>query len=467
MRALQLCCSLLLIFHGVLTWADIDPALEHSIMTPTAPAGTVINEEYFDKLNVTVLHLGNGMNVYLRPSNDPSDQVMFQLSALGGLSAFSDEQLGPAKYCGSIAWASGLGDLSSENLVDFSFKYSLEFSSRTRPFQRTIEGNCPKDSAPQLIAMLHHFFTNSNFTQEGLDTFVKRTLDAVQHRSLDCDTYFEDAFLAFNSNNAPVLRPTTKKSLRKITLDDARTAFADSFRSPQEFTCVIVGQFELATLKELVIKYLASIPAKEPAALWPGLPPPSEFPQGKPTSELQCGEDKETLTRITYPITLKNTPRSIHQLEITTQLIETRLRDIFFQKYQTSYGIDIGYQFPHYPQLQPAWLTLQFRSPRKSIKQILAIIHRQVDDLYTKGPTENEVLAVQQLLQRTSEFWSQRDSFWVATLSNYLKWGWPVTAILDERQILEELTVEGGHQLLRDHLPINNYTTVMMHYRKG
>ena len=459
-KTIILSCFILV---GIHVFSIDNDSIEKTLLTVTTEPGAIVAEKVIEELNITELLLSNGMKVCLKPTNSYDDEILLNLFALGGWLSFPVEQRASAKYAGTIALASGLGTIDAANLTKFMFKYSVEFSVRTRLDQRSLEASCPVNSTEYLLAIIREYFSHPRYEEQGLAIVMQNTRDAVHHRSRDCDAYFEDLFNALNSQEHPALKPTTESELDNVNVKDSQNIFQQSFSSPEEFTCVIVGRFDVETLKPLILRHLASIPPKPQSPIWQQETIPMPFPKGIVTHEGSCHHNNEGLTRLTFPITLEITPSSFHELEFATQIIETLLRNHLRDTMGTTQAVDVGYVFPLYPRLHPVWLTLQFRSSPKLVKPILNTILKEMKKLWENGPKHKDVEAVNVLFERINTFWNQENSYWLATLSNYYRWQWDPATLNAAQKRLESLSLQELHQILKKTFTIDNYTVVTMY----
>src|SRR4029077_19567789 len=75
------------------------------------------------------------------------------------------------------------------------------------------------------------------------------------------DTVFDEALAAALSQNHLRARPLTPATVTQMNLDKSLAFYKDRFADASDFTFVFVGSFDLATMKPLAERYLASLPA--------------------------------------------------------------------------------------------------------------------------------------------------------------------------------------------------------------
>jgi zinc protease len=437
-------------------------AIETALLTIKQPQGKIVKERFIENIDVTEFSLSNGMKICLKPMQT-DDEILITLFAHGGWLSFPVTQRASAKYAGTIALESGVDTIDASDLTKLMFKYSLDLSVRTRIYQRTIEGSCPAESMEYLLAIIHKYFSHPRYEKTGLTTVVENTIDAIHHRNRDCDAIFEDLFYSINTQKNEILNPISKSELNRITLEESHQIFKQSFSRPEEFTCIIVGNFAIEAIKPLILCYLSSIPTQQDASIEQEETIPLSFPKDIITKELSCPGNTESLTRLTFPILLDITSKTFHELDFATQIIETRLRNHLRNTIGSTQGVDVGYIFPLFPRLIPVWLTLQFRASQNLIAPITNTIITEMKALQHHGPKNKDIEIVNTLFSRINTFWNQENSYWLATLVNYYRWQWDIATLHQDKKHLKDLSLQEIHHILKQTFSIDNYTHITMH----
>jgi len=423
--------------------------------------GSIESERLIADIDVTELLLSNGMTVALKPTKSLDNEILIQMTARGGWLAFPKDEQAAAKYAGTIALESGLKEVSRQELVNFLFKYSIEFSVRTREYFRSIEGSAPNNYASHLLATIHQYLTNPSFNQAGFDTVVANTRDASIHRKEDCELIFEEFFFGVNSSQSKAL--TAGKPLSKIDLKTAKELFEQSFSSPEEFDAIIVGNFDIDEIKPLVTRYLATIEKKAPSDIWRGESISLPFPEEVTRKEMTCGHLDESVIRLTFPATPPTDSAGFYELDLISQVIETRLRESLDRKFHSSFGVDVGYIFPLMPVFEPTWLSIKFRATQGDINKTLNSILVQLGKLQHSDLNVGELENTLKLTERMNLYWKKENRYWVAMLANYYRWRWELDSFEPALSSTADISIERVNELLSRIFPLDNYTVTIMH----
>ena len=421
--------------------------------------GIVATKEY-PKLGVTELTLENGMKVILRPTHAEADEICIQILAPRGYSSLKKKDRVSGRLAASIAWESGVGPYDADQLSSKMYRNGVDLFPNINAFSRTIDGSTDADGLDTFMEIVHLIFTDSQMKNSAMKQVVANRKRTIINRPLDIELAFEDQFISLNTQNLNPLRPLPLEDLGSLDLQEAGNIFRSSFSDPSEFTVVLVGYFDIDEVKEIIAKRLATIPKGEGFKL-PAASKPPEFPTGITVKKIFIDDTSDSLTRLTFPIIKVMDQNTFEGLNVLTQVIETRLRNVLREEMESSQGVDVAYQMPLFPSTDPTWLTIQFRSEPKKEEKIRNIILKQLEVLRKEGPTDEEIEMVRNNQTRIDEFWLRYNCFWQANLSNYYIWGWDPNGILHDYQESPYLSKSMIQQALIDDMPLDNYTVLI------
>lgn len=416
--------------------------------------------EKISEIGAYEFELPNGITVCLRPIDD-SDDILIRGIAPGGFSVLPVTQRSSGKLAADIAWDSGFGPWSGNELGNKLLTDSIELDARVTPFSRSIDGMASPARIEELLQVIQQLYTAPHFDQSAMAAVKKRLSESVQLRHQDPEMLFEDVIRSVNTGDLAVLHPVTAEDLRNIDFEVAKKFYLENFLSTDGLKFIIVGEFDVQTTVPLVAKYLGAIPKKS-AAIGEELAPKISIPPGVNKQELVSKKLQECLTRLTFQLDLNITESSWQQLEIAAQVIETRLRTRFQEVLGSTQGIDVAYEFPYYPHNSPAWLAIQFRCPNCKTDGLVALILAEFQRLRTDGPTQQELEKVRRQQEVNDEFWLQHKRYWLEQLSNYYLWGLDIRGMIKDYKNSPHYKPELIKEFLTKHLVISGHTMVLL-----
>lgn len=410
----------------------------------------------------TEMKLENGMKVWFMPTHYEADEVLIKVAALGGYASLSSSERYSGEMAALIAWESGLGEMSTDQLSAFLYEHSLDLSIKIHPFSRLVEGSSSKEELFAFLNCIHFLFTKQNFSQEGWKNAQSVAQNSLDKLSQDYDYLYETELIKVNTQNVDFLKPMTPADLTKVDFSFAKKFFLHSFSNPAEFVCVIVGSFDLDAVKQSVSASLGKIPAgtlrfdytRELVA---------PFPAGISEKAIKVKGRSDSITRLTFPLKIAVNETNMHVIAFATQIIEARLRKVITERMKQSHGIDVSYEFPLYPKLDNAWISVRFRSEGKEIPFLKQQILEQLNLLISKGPSDVEMEHIRKLELGNDEFWMKDNSYWASTLMNYSLWRWAPEAICSDALKAQNLNPKDIHSFLSKAITLLNYSVVIGH----
>lgn len=413
----------------------------------------------YSELNITEIVLKNGMHVILKPTNFENDEVIYKLTASGGYGTMPADDVCSGQLAAQIGWESGMGDLTSDQISVLLYEHSLEFFPKIYSFYRTIDGLSTRDGVDAFLKCLNMFFTKQQFNREGFKTVIAQVKDSTYKSCLDCESFYESQYLAVNTREMRALQVFKQADVEKVNFDVSKRFFHECFTNPADFTLVIVGSFDLEKVKSAISERLGSIPASiQPKEF--AQPNEFSFPQGITKSTISISSRKDSLTRITLPLTVPLNEKNIASFECACQIIEARLRRVITEQMKLSYGVDVAYEFPLFPSMLNPWISIQFRCDQKKIDVLTHTILTELANLQKVGPTLDEVNQVKKFQAASEEFWLHDNTFWVSTLSNFYLWKWDPLLLIKHTEETKLVTLENMTEILKTYFDLSHYSIV-------
>lgn len=452
--------QLFCLFYTLLLFFGCTPvSAEQDVSKNSRQKSLIAQKEPLKAIGAVQLKLSNGMTVCLKSTDTDTGEFYFKLAALGGYGSLGPKNIYSGRLADRIAWESGMGGMTSDQVSVFLHENSLEFVVEITAFSRTIVGNGLVENLDSFLKCVKMVFTEQQFTEEGFNAAKILAKDTISKMSRDNEHAYEEAFLRVNTQNFSALRPFTVEDLAKVKFDKAKKFFQQSFSDPSEFYCVITGNFDVETAAKLVEKHLAAI-VKSDAGFNLNKSFNVPFPPGITKTVIKLPNQTSCLTHITFPLQIAINDSNISEISFMCQIIEARLRRVITEKMDLSYGVDVSYEFPVYPFLNNPWISIRYRCEDDLVSKLHDIVIAELKRLQTNGATLEEVLTIKKLEKGSQEFWLKDDFYLVSMLENYYLWGWNPEKIDYQNTPIYSITVESVNELLRKAISLANYSVV-------
>lgn len=221
------------------------------------------SEIYDDCLDITKIKLQNGIEIFLKPvKNDRSNKVYLQQ-----MNSF-DESLNDSSnsllelYSHTIVGNSGIGKYSGQELKHILETNGISVSPYRSSKEFGVNAIFNTDNLELVLQVIHLYFASPK-----VDSAVMKSI-------------FDVALATHGENSSNILLDTIKHfrfgqsstghhenwDVTGIHESDVLQYFKETFAITSGTKIVIAGSFDTATYRELLIKYLSSIPKKNPEA---------------------------------------------------------------------------------------------------------------------------------------------------------------------------------------------------------
>ncbi len=419
----------------------------------------IVETREFPAVNLTQLRLGNGMTVWLKPTDYENDEIVIKLAALGGYASLPAADRPSGELAASIAWESGMGKLSGDQLSVLLYENSLDFAPKIQAFSRTIDGTSGNNGLGVFFHCVQMLFTQQKMSAAGMDIALANAKDSFGKMASDYEHIFETLFLKINTQGMPALQPLASADLAKVKLAVTKEFFHRAFSDPAEFVCVVVGSFDLPRMKALIKRYLGAIPKLKPAEGFVknfG----QVFPKGVTQQQINLPKRTDALTSLTFPWRKPMDEEGMYKMSFSCQVIEAHLRRVIIERMKLSYGIDVLYEFPFYPYLDCPWISIRFRCDADRVQPLRELIMAELKHLQEKGITQDDVEAIQHLEAGSNEFWLHDNFYWMSMLTNYYLWKWDPQWIYRGAAMMQDLAPATINALLKTAISLDNYSAI-------
>lgn len=405
-----------------------------------------------------IITLKNGMKVFLKPNSSDADEILIQLAAPGGYANLPEKDHPSGQLAAQVAWESGFGKYTSEQIYSALYKYSIELNIEIFPLYRSISIECYPDMIDESLKFIPLVFTDPKFEPCAFEKILEKKrqclseeIQAVSHLDLEEVSYVLNAK---EGKNFHLLRP---EDLKKASLESCRDLFKAAYQNPKEFICVIVGAIDLEKIIPIIEETLGEIPSNEKLFLTKPFKSKA-FPKKSQTLIIPMKCQSKSLNLITFPIHNKITKESIHNLQVCCYIMEQRLRNQFKDRFKCLGGLQVSYQFPYFPFTDHPWLTIQFCSDFHQCGNIATKMIQELNHLQaSNGVSQEDVQFALKKHSQEHERLEKSNSYWLTTLANDGLMGWDP---LNSEKNLLGITTESIHNFFKKSFNFNQHSRI-------
>ena len=241
--------------------AYVDNVKDEPLMATLPKAGKIKKETDY-KFGAKELTLSNGATVILLPTDYKDDQVLLQAFSKGGKSLFGESDFTNLKVFDQVIGLSGIGNFSSTELSKaLAGKECNADATMGLTRQYVTAHSTPKD-LETMFQMMYLYFTAVSKDEKQFNNLMNQLEMSLKNKGLSPDAVYSDSLTATIYNHDPRFTNIQLEDLKDISYDRILDIHKDRFKNASQFTFIIVGKFDEATIRPLIEQYVASLPGK-------------------------------------------------------------------------------------------------------------------------------------------------------------------------------------------------------------
>ena len=424
----------------------------------TIKAGKITKETENKTFGYKELTLSNGATVILKKTDFKDDEVQMEAFAKGGKSLYGPADYTNLKVYDEVNGYSGLGNFSSTELTKaLAGKEVNADLSLTNSRQYLTAHSTPKD-IETMMQMTYLYFTAVKKDEKQFQNLMTNLEMTLKNKSLSPDAVFSDSLAATMYSHNPRFNNINVEDLKDINYDRILEIAKERYQNAGQFTFVIAGNFDEATIRPLVEQYIASLPAKGKTEDFNEI---MTLAKGKVVNQFKVKTEspKATARELWYaaaPYTLDN----IVKVDAIGQILSMIYLKTIREDESAAYSCGASGYFSNASH-QPVAM-LQAYCPMNPDKSELAVrlLHEGIANM-SKAVDADQLAKVKEYMLKQIDVDAKKNSYWINTISAFKEYGLDVYT--DYKKTVEALTVESVRDFLNNIvLKSGNHTEIIM-----
>lgn len=416
---------------------------------------------FHKKINVTEYTLKNGLRVLVKPTTFENDRIVLKAYSPRGTRDATLQELVSAKFSEDFFDACGIGDFDRKALRKILQEKRISYDTSIRPYWTKIRATAVPKDLESIFQLSHLLFTNPGYDRAAFERALEKKEENLRNQLNNPDAIYHREYLAVNTQNHPELKSLTLDDLKLIDYEVCQNFHRKLHLNPADFTFIITGAIQEQKLKQLIERYLATIPAvgkKNPRRDYP----PVLLPSGITRKNVVAGETG-SLSILTFQAPIRDTFKETCLSKWCCDLFEWRLNKIlrfemgktYMQRccfIQKARDLNPG---------NPPQVRILLTGDPDSLQSLETKALEQIRDLQINGPTEEEVSALKkQLLQDYSNS-MKTNAGWIKVIRANCEWKSEqddFDEMMDKK--LKWLTTLAAKEHFKTLFPLSQYTVV-------
>jgi zinc protease len=428
------------------------------LATPPTP-GAVRATRTIPAVGVTEWKLSNGVTVVLKPTDFQADQILLRGVSPGGNSLAPDSTYLSADFATAVVTAGGVGPFSA---VDLGKELSGKIVSVSPFVAGRTEGILASASRKDLETMFQLVWLRFTAPRRDSMAFVawRERLEAqLQNRTVTPAVAFYDTVNATLSQHAFRERPLTSDMVGQVSLDRALAFYRDRFADASDFTFVLVGNFDVDSVRPLVERYLGGLPSihRKEAGRDLGIRPPT----GVVERTVRRGVEPQSRTMIIFSGSFDWTRRNTYTLLSLRDLLQQRLTDKLREALGGTYSVGVFASADRDAPKRYA-LGVQFGSAPERADELSKAVFAEIQMLKDSGATAADLEKVTEAQRRSHETALRANGTWLNLLGEAWEYGDDPALVLTWDQLPAGLRSQSIRDAARSWLRSDNYVRVVL-----
>ncbi|WP_071145833.1 M16 family metallopeptidase [Bacteroides ihuae] len=421
-------------------------------------AGKVVKVKKNEKMGATEWTLSNGMRVVLKKTDYKDDQVLMSSVAYGGNSLFADSEIYNASFIRTVPSIGGVGAFSAIDLGKALAGKSANVNASVGSSTESLSGSSSIKDVETLLQLTHLYFTAPRKDEQAYAAFIGRLHNQLKNAAASPPSIMNDTVSHVVYGDNPRMQRIHLEDLSKLNYDRMIEMYKEVFANPSAFTFVFVGSIDEATLRPLVEKYLASLPAGN-----------KNIKNKKVNDDIRKGNytniftqkmeaPKATSLKL-YSGILKRTHKNEIAINVLNQVLDVVYTRTVREAEGGTYGVSTGADISRLPDGR-AMLQIMFDTNPEKERHLSEVIRRELGRIATDGPEAVDFNKTKEYMEKSYQEGLKTNGYWLGVLSTLYFYNEDYNT--DYLKTLESVTQDDVKNLTNELLKQKNLIEVVM-----
>jgi zinc protease len=432
-----------------------------SLMEQPPAAGRIVEESENKALGLTMLTLSNGVKVMLKPTDFSNDEVYLSASRFGGLTQFREQDIFNARYANAVVSSMGMKDLSPLDLQKVLAGKAASVGINLGRYTDSIGGGAGRADVETMLQMVYLKFTGVRRDADLYQSFIGKQVEGARNVMAQPQAVFSDTLAATMYGNSPwVPRAPRPEDFSRLGLERSIALYKQRFASAKGLTFILVGSFDLATIKPLIAAYLGSLPTPDLpiAAKDVGLRPVT----GVVKKAVYSGSEAQSLVSINFTGPALYSREEMLLFHALIEVMNIRITDILREKLTLIYGGGMSGEFERVPYGNFS-LGVSLPTGPANVDKVIAATFAEIAQMKEHGPSAADLDKVKQNWLQVHRKSIRENAAWLTALQTSALYGTDPAFILSYENRVEALTAADVKAAAGRYFDLNNYVQVVLY----
>jgi zinc protease len=440
-----------------------ESAVATSLLTSVPAAGKIVSEKKIPEVGVTEVVFANGVKVLLKPTEFKNDQIVMAASRFGGQYLFDAKNRNNAEYASALVAQMGVADFTPVTLRKVLAGKSASVTPRLGTISESLNGQSSASDVETMLQLTYLYFTQPRYDEELYKSFVTKQQAMYQNMNSDPQYTFQDSVMRILYKDHPwAPRVPKPETFAQINGKAALDLYQQRFGNANGFTFVLVGKFDLDSIKPLLATYLGSLKSSPSKSTYKdvGLRPAKDIKK-----EVFKGTEPKSYIRMFWNGEAPYTTDEQLKVQALTEVLNIKLIEKLREDLAGIYG---GGMFGALNKIPYNHFSLGASLPcgPENVDKLIVATHEEINNVKKNGPSVEDLNKVKETWRQEHEINLKENNFWARQLLQSVELGTDLKHLLSYEKRISLLSPSDIKAAANKYLDMKNYVQVVLNPEK-
>lgn len=383
-----------------------------TLMAALPAPGKIVSEKPYGKFGMTEIVLSNGMKVYVKSTDYQADQITMSMRGEGGTSVYGDEDIPNFAFLSGSITEAGVGDFTATRLRKALAGKSLKLAPSITNEGQRITGTSSVKDLETMLQLAHLYFTAPRKDSMAFEGMMNRNLSLLKNRNASSKVVYNDSLSATLYDHNVRMAPVTVEIAKKADYNRIFEIYRERFSDASNFKTVFIGKVDMAQLRPLLCRYLATLRSTHKAEKSNKANVPQIVKKNEVVKFVHKQETPLANVSVFYTANVPFSPKNDLVLDMLTRVLQIAYTDSVREEKGGTYGVGVSFNLEKEDNPN-ALLRISYKSDPKRYEELNPVIYKQLLNIADHGPVASSMDKVKKYLKKqygqmaiTNDYWS-------------------------------------------------------------
>lgn len=435
----------------------VDTVSDEPLLQELPAKGSVLKAKD-DKFGYRKYNLSNGATLYFKQTDFNADEIRMNAFSKGGTSLYPDVIIPTLKSVSELLSASGVGAFSATDLNKVLAGKMVGVSPYIGTYEEGLRASSTPKDVETMFQLCYLYFTAQRSDEEAFASWKTRTRAVIANREVQPMAAFQDTLSLSIYDHPERVKELSLAELDAVDYAKAMQIARERFAGADDFTFVVTGNIDEATLLPLVEQYVASIPSAGRKET-----PDTDvykFVKGGVSNQF---EREMEIPMVTTCFVDNGKPRTNIKTMVAYDAALNALTNVLLEEIREKEGgtYSIGaYGEVVASPVKEAYCQIAYQSDPEKYEYLNKRVLDIVDDFAKNGPSQENLDKAKEFFLKNYQESLRENSFWTSTLIEYLDSG--IDTCTDFEKVVNGLDIKTVRKVFNSIYKQGNHAEVIM-----